>query len=59
MHRPTNLDPAKGKPLMDRVNVILKAHPYKQEIKHPAKSKITSETTTVTLVTKKPWWKIW
>lgn len=54
------VDPAKGKPLMESVNLILKKHGYKHEIRH--KPKVTEPANTPSAAiqsTKKPWWKFW
>lgn len=54
------VDPAKGKPLMNRVNAILKANSYKHEIKHFPKSKeVVKEAAPAVEKVKKPWWKLW
>jgi RNA-directed DNA polymerase len=54
------VDPTKGKPLMDRVNAILKTHHYKHEIKHwPKPAVVPNETKVILQDSKKPWWKFW
>jgi RNA-directed DNA polymerase len=57
------VDPAKGKPLMDKVNAILKTHKYKHEIKHKPKPATAvpevKPTPATTDDVKKPWWKVW
>ncbi len=54
------VNPELGKPLVARVEAILKQYHYKHIIKHPAKKpvqKAAPETTEVPK--KKPWWKFW
>jgi retron-type reverse transcriptase len=63
------VDPAKGKPLMERVNAILIKHGYKHEIKHPKKQPVvpppqpTAEEKPQSQSKKeggdKPWWQFW
>ena len=53
------VNPELGKPLVERVEAILKKHKYKHLIKHPAKKKPTPEETQPTESKKKPWWKFW
>jgi hypothetical protein len=52
------VDPAKGKPLVLRVNKILDEHGYKHVIKHKPKPKVVAASEQP-VPAKKPWWKFW
>jgi RNA-directed DNA polymerase len=56
------VDPAKGKPLVERVSKILVTHPFKHIIKHKSKAqraKEEAEQAQLAQKNKKPWWKFW
>ncbi|MCD6066985.1 MAG: retron-type reverse transcriptase [Bacteroidetes bacterium] len=63
------VDPVKGKPMLERVNKILVANAFKHIIVHKSKAQKEKEapkkqagigaSTKTTSDTKKPWWKIW
>lgn len=54
------VDPAKGKPYVDRVNAILVANNFKHVIKHKSKAMLEKENpVSASEGKKKPWWKFW
>lgn len=67
----TMVDPAKGKPLEERVKKLLVKHSYKHVIRHPSKGKVAAHTETAisrppqdaiapdAAADKKRWWKFW
>lgn len=59
------VDPVKGKPLLERVNKILATHEFRHVILHKSKAQKEKEAQRInpsgskTGETKKPWWKFW
>jgi hypothetical protein len=53
------VDPVKGKPLVERVNTILVTHQFKHTIKHKSKAQQAKQEAEQKQKSKKPWWKFW